>query len=49
MLVFEPGTLQLDEDLIENTGKGLETLVKMGTSIGHASDLPRPDEGQPDR
>lgn len=36
VLVFEPGKLALDEDLLGNTGRGLETLVRMGEGIGSA-------------
>jgi phosphatidylserine decarboxylase len=34
VLVFEPGRLALDADLVENTARGLETLVRMGEGIG---------------
>lgn len=35
--VFQKGRITFDADLLENTGKHLETLVKMGTSLGVAS------------
>jgi len=38
ILLFKKGTVQLDNDLIKNTGNGLETEVKMGERIGKAYD-----------
>lgn len=37
VLLFEKGKIELDPDLVENSAKGLETLVLMGESIGHAT------------
>ncbi|WP_196888563.1 phosphatidylserine decarboxylase [Aureivirga sp. CE67] len=34
VLFFEEGKVKLDEDLIENTKNGFETVVKMGEKIG---------------
>jgi phosphatidylserine decarboxylase len=34
VLLFEPGAIELDEDLCGNTRSGLETLVRLGESIG---------------
>lgn len=34
VLVFERGKLKIDEDLLENTKKGIETKVYMGEKIG---------------
>jgi phosphatidylserine decarboxylase len=34
LLLFKKGTLKIDNDLLENTAKGLETQVKMGEKIG---------------
>ena len=34
VLVFEPGTIRLDDDLCRNTASGLETFVRMGERIG---------------
>lgn len=36
ILVFEPGRIQVDEDLIANTRKGIETFVRMGEGLGSA-------------
>lgn len=34
MLLFEKGKIKFDEDLLENSRQGLETLVKVGNSLG---------------
>lgn len=34
VLLFEPGRIQLDADLLENSAKGIEMQVKMGATIG---------------
>lgn len=36
ILLFKPGVIQLDPDLLKNTEAGLETLVKMGSGLGTA-------------
>eukprot|EP00698_Gefionella_okellyi_P005094 TRINITY_DN1467_c0_g1_i1.p1 TRINITY_DN1467_c0_g1~~TRINITY_DN1467_c0_g1_i1.p1 ORF type:complete len:617 (-),score=136.05 TRINITY_DN1467_c0_g1_i1:1302-3110(-) len=33
LLLFEPGTITWDNDLLTNSGKPLETLIRMGTRI----------------
>ncbi|KAK3829447.1 MAG: phosphatidylserine decarboxylase-domain-containing protein, partial [Linnemannia elongata] len=35
ILLFKKGAVQFDQDLIENSKKGVETLVRMGEHIGH--------------
>ncbi|OLL24111.1 Phosphatidylserine decarboxylase proenzyme 3 [Neolecta irregularis DAH-3] len=35
LLLFQPGMLVFDDDLAENSSQGLETLVRVGMSIGH--------------
>ncbi|WCJ18618.1 Phosphatidylserine decarboxylase proenzyme 2 [Euphorbia peplus] len=35
--VFEKGAIKLDEDLLVNSGRSLETLVRVGTSLGVAT------------
>ncbi|RKF80252.1 Phosphatidylserine decarboxylase proenzyme 3 [Golovinomyces cichoracearum] len=35
LLMFQEGVMQFDEDLIENSNIALETLVRVGMSIGH--------------
>ena len=32
--LFQPGAVRLDEDLVQNSEDGLETLVRMGESLG---------------
>jgi phosphatidylserine decarboxylase len=36
LMLFEPGKVKLDDDLVHNSGEGYETLVKMGERIGKA-------------
>lgn len=36
IVVLEPGRLRIDDDLLANTKRGLETLVRMGESLGQA-------------
>ncbi|KAL8761703.1 MAG: hypothetical protein Q9184_002207 [Pyrenodesmia sp. 2 TL-2023] len=35
LLLFEPGTMRFDEDLTDNSRGAVETLVRVGMSIGH--------------
>lgn len=41
LLLFEPGKMLFDDDLVDNSSGALETLVRVGMSVGHS-----PDEGQ---
>jgi len=34
LLLFEPGKIKIDNDILENTKKGYETKVSMGEKIG---------------
>ncbi|KAF8545511.1 phosphatidylserine decarboxylase-domain-containing protein [Trichophaea hybrida] len=36
ILLFEPGRMVFDGDLVENSNTALETLVRVGMSIGHS-------------
>ncbi|KAF2087865.1 hypothetical protein K490DRAFT_40649 [Saccharata proteae CBS 121410] len=36
LLLFEPGVMQFDDDLVENSQGALETLIRVGMSIGHS-------------
>ncbi|RMZ75519.1 hypothetical protein DV738_g5412, partial [Chaetothyriales sp. CBS 135597] len=38
LLFFEPGKMVYDSDLVENSKEALETLVRVGMSIGHSPD-----------
>lgn len=39
--LFEPGMVQFDADLVENSSHAVETLVRVGMSIGHAPSVPQ--------
>lgn len=44
MLLFEKGRMRFDDDLVDNSLQALETLVRVGMSIGHAPDTQPPSE-----
>jgi phosphatidylserine decarboxylase len=35
LLLFEEGSMKFDDDLVENSNTALETLIRVGMSIGH--------------
>ncbi|KAK9243848.1 phosphatidylserine decarboxylase-domain-containing protein [Lipomyces tetrasporus] len=39
LLFFQPGKLEFDSDLISNSKDSLETLIRVGMSIGHTPDV----------
>lgn len=39
VLLFQPGTIRIDNDLLRNTAAGLETQVRVGDSLGRATCL----------
>ncbi|KFX88241.1 hypothetical protein V490_07758 [Pseudogymnoascus sp. VKM F-3557] len=41
LVLFEPGAMRFDDDLVDNSNGALETLVRVGMSIGH-----HPQQGQ---
>lgn len=41
VVLFEPGRLKFDTDLVSNSGGALETLVRVGMAIGHAPSVPQ--------
>ncbi|PGH18364.1 phosphatidylserine decarboxylase [Helicocarpus griseus UAMH5409] len=41
LLLFEPGRMCYDSDLVGNSQEALETLVRVGMSIGHSPDEPQ--------
>ncbi|KAH7384320.1 phosphatidylserine decarboxylase-domain-containing protein [Phaeosphaeria sp. MPI-PUGE-AT-0046c] len=45
LLLFEPGQMKYDDDLVDNSSSALETLVRVGMSIGHS---PNRDAHLPD-
>ncbi|KAF2023551.1 hypothetical protein EK21DRAFT_118651 [Setomelanomma holmii] len=36
LLLFEPGQMNYDDDLVDNSNSALETLIRVGMSIGHS-------------
>ncbi|KAF2632974.1 hypothetical protein BU25DRAFT_406248 [Macroventuria anomochaeta] len=40
LLLFEPGQMRYDDDLVDNSRSALETLVRVGMSIGHSPERP---------
>ncbi|KAF2762800.1 hypothetical protein EJ05DRAFT_491095 [Pseudovirgaria hyperparasitica] len=36
LLLFEPGQMVWDEDMVENSNGALETLIRVGMSVGHS-------------
>jgi phosphatidylserine decarboxylase len=36
LVLFEPGKVQFDDDLVDNSNSALETLIRVGMSIGHS-------------
>ncbi|KAL2256611.1 hypothetical protein VTK26DRAFT_1414 [Humicola hyalothermophila] len=41
VLLFEPGKMVFDDDLVDNSNGALETLIRVGMSVGHAPDEPQ--------
>ncbi|KAK1589620.1 phosphatidylserine decarboxylase [Colletotrichum navitas] len=41
VLLFEPGKMKFDDDLVDNSNGALETLIRAGMSVGHAPDQPQ--------
>ncbi|KAL1980189.1 hypothetical protein VTN96DRAFT_4487 [Rasamsonia emersonii] len=41
LLLFEPGMINFDSDLVDNSKSALETLIRVGMSIGHSPDEPQ--------
>lgn len=40
VVLFEPGRVKFDADLVENSSQALETLVRVGMAVGHAPSVP---------
>ncbi|KAF2453627.1 phosphatidylserine decarboxylase proenzyme [Lineolata rhizophorae] len=38
LVLFEPGVMQWDDDLVTNSSTALETLIRVGMSVGHSPD-----------
>ncbi|CAK7204102.1 phosphatidylserine decarboxylase [Sporothrix eucalyptigena] len=45
VVLFEEGQMKFDDDLVENSSGALETLIRVGMSVGHSPNEPqwRPD------
>ncbi|RCI08108.1 hypothetical protein L249_6351 [Ophiocordyceps polyrhachis-furcata BCC 54312] len=41
LLLFEEGRMRFDSDLVDNSNGALETLIRVGMSIGHSPDQPQ--------
>lgn len=41
LLLFEPGRMVFDDDLVDNSSTALETLVRVGMSVGRSPDEPQ--------
>lgn len=41
IVLFEPNKIKFDSDLVSNSNEALETLVKVGMSIGHTNAVPQ--------
>ncbi|KAH7255788.1 phosphatidylserine decarboxylase-domain-containing protein [Fusarium redolens] len=41
LLLFEPGRMVFDDDLVDNGKEALETLVRVGMSVGHTPSEPQ--------
>ncbi|ELR04183.1 hypothetical protein GMDG_06605 [Pseudogymnoascus destructans 20631-21] len=50
LVLFEPSAMRFDDDLVDNSNGALETLVRVGMSIGHhpQQDQHTPDMRKPD-
>jgi len=46
LTLFQPGAIQFDEDLLKNSYNQLETLVKVGTSMGRATKMKQSNSNQ---
>jgi phosphatidylserine decarboxylase len=46
LLLFEPGVVHFDEDMVNNSNTALETLIRVGMSIGHSPGIEphKPDQ-----
>ncbi|KAL5336126.1 phosphatidylserine decarboxylase-domain-containing protein [Aspergillus crustosus] len=49
LLLFEDGKVNFDSDLVDNSRGALETLVRVGMSVGHSPDVPQFEPDLPKR
>ncbi|OJD30607.1 phosphatidylserine decarboxylase [Diplodia corticola] len=36
LVLFEPGVMEWDDDMVDNSNQALETLIRVGMSVGHS-------------
>ncbi|KAI8625723.1 phosphatidylserine decarboxylase-domain-containing protein [Xylariaceae sp. FL1651] len=41
VVLFEPGKMVFDDDLVDNSNSALETLIRAGMSVGHSPHVPQ--------
>ncbi|KAJ5360943.1 Phosphatidylserine decarboxylase-related protein [Penicillium concentricum] len=47
LLLFEDGKVNFDRDLADNSKGALETLIRVGMSVGHSPDIPQYEPDMP--
>ncbi|PYI26537.1 phosphatidylserine decarboxylase [Aspergillus indologenus CBS 114.80] len=47
LLLFEEGSINFDSDLVDNSKGPLETLIRVGMSVGHHPDIPQFEPDMP--
>ncbi|CAG8186634.1 unnamed protein product [Penicillium salamii] len=47
LVLFEDGKVNFDKDLVDNSKGPLETLIRVGMSVGHSPDIPQHEPDMP--
>ncbi|KAJ5288964.1 Phosphatidylserine decarboxylase-related protein [Penicillium angulare] len=47
LVLFEEGVINFDSDLVDNSKGPLETLIRVGMSVGHSPDIPQHEPDMP--
>ncbi|CEJ57426.1 Putative Phosphatidylserine decarboxylase [Penicillium brasilianum] len=47
LVLFEEGMVNFDSDLVDNSKGALETLIRVGMSVGHSPDIPQHEPDMP--
>ncbi|KAJ5623444.1 hypothetical protein N7490_012049 [Penicillium lividum] len=47
LVLFEEGVINFDRDLVDNSKGALETLIRVGMSVGHSPDIPQYEPDMP--
>ncbi|KAJ5965756.1 hypothetical protein N7481_012470 [Penicillium waksmanii] len=47
LVLFEEGVINFDKDLVDNSRGRLETLIRVGMSVGHSPDIPQFEPDMP--